>query len=84
MKTLILNSDSKKDLELIREIALKFGIVAFYKREETFEEKKTRLLELAKRLDESIVPNDITMEEIVEEVRLAREERSKYGKENNS
>ena len=84
METLILNSNSKKDLELIREIALKFGIVAFYQRDETFEEKRARLLELAKKLDESIVPNDITMEEIVEEVRLVREERRKYGKENNS
>ena len=43
-----------------------------------------RLRKLAKKLDSSVKPNNITMEEIVEEVRLVREERKNYGKENNS
>jgi len=30
---------------------------------------------LAEKLDKSIAPNEISMEEIVEELRLAREER---------
>lgn len=76
METLILNSNSKKDLELIKEIALKFGISVSYGKapDETEEQRKERLLALAKRLDASVKPNDITMEEIVEECNIVRKE----------
>ncbi|MGC4128060.1 MAG: hypothetical protein QM564_00560 [Bergeyella sp.] len=84
METLILNSKSRKDIEIIKEIALKFGmsIVGFNAKKETKQQKTERLMKLAKIADKSVIPNDITMDEIVEEVRLAREERVKRANKN--
>jgi hypothetical protein len=80
METLILNNGNPKDLQLLLEIAEKLGLNLTVKKENRYEE----LLKLASKLDNSIAPNDITMEEIVEELRLVREERPDYGTENNS
>lgn len=81
METLILNNGSKKDLDLLLEIAKKLGLNLTVSNEE---DRYDRLRKLAKKLDDSVVPNEISMDEIVEEVRLVREERQDYGKENNS
>lgn len=81
METLILNNATSQNLELLLETAKKLGLDLRVKEKES---KETMLRKLAKRLDESVVPNDISMDEIVEEVRLVREERQKYADENNS
>ena len=81
METLILNNGSKKDLDLLLEIAKKLGLNLTVSNEANRYEK---LRQLAKKLDDSIAPNEISMDEIVEEVRLVREERSSYGKEDHS
>ncbi len=80
METLILNSRNPKDLQILLDIAKKLGLNLTVKKENRYEE----LLILAEKLDKSIAPNEITMEEIVEELRLAREERPDYETENNS
>ena len=81
METLILNNGSKKDLDLLLEIAKKLGLNLTVSNEASRYEK---LRQLAKKLDDSIAPNEISMDEIVEEVRLVREEKSSYGKEDHS
>ena len=81
METLILNNGSKKDLDLLLEIAKKLGLNLTVSNEANRYEK---LRQLAKKLDDSIAPNEISMDEIVEEVRLVREERSGYGEEDQS
>jgi len=78
METLILNSGNPKDLQLLLDIAKKLGLNLTVKKENRYEE----LLKLAEKLDKSIAPNEISMEEIVEELRLAREERPDYGESN--
>ena len=84
METLILNNGSKKDLDLLLDIAKKLGLNLSIENKSEKEVRYERLRKLAKKLDSSVKPNNITMEEIVEEVRLVREERKNYGKENNS
>ena len=84
METLILNNDTKKDLDLLLDIAKKLGLNLSIENKSEKEVRYERLRKLAKKLDSSVKPNNITMEEIVEEVRLVREERKNYGKENNS
>ena len=84
METLILNNGTKKDLELLLDIAKKLGLNLSIENKSEKEVRYERLRKLAKKLDSSVKPNNITMEEIVEEVRLVREERKNYGKENNS
>lgn len=84
METLILNNDTKKDLDLLLDIAKKLGLNLSIENKSEIEVRYERLRKLAKKLDSSVKPNNITMEEIVEEVRLVREERKNYGKENNS
>ena len=81
METLILNNGSKKDLDLLLEIAKKLGLNLTVSNEANRYEK---LRQLAKKLDDSIATNEISMDEIVEEVRLVREERSGYGEEDHS
>ena len=81
MQTLILNNGTKKDLNLLIEIAKKLGLNLTIANEEN---RYNHLRALAKKLDNSVLPNDISMDEIVEEVRLVREERQNYGKENHS
>lgn len=81
METLILNNGSKKDLDLLLEIAKKLGLNLTVSNEA---DRYNKLRQLAKKLDDSIAPNEISMEEIVAEVRLVREERSSYGKEDHS
>lgn len=83
METLILNSDSKADLELLKEIALKFGVSVAYQ-EKAKDDKYERLRKLAKKMEANMIPSDISMDEIVEELRLVREDRQKYGDKNNS
>lgn len=76
METLILNNGTKKDLNLLLDIAKKLGLnLTVAKRNDRYE----KLRKLAQKIDNSVVENDITMEEIVEEVRWAREERTKNG-----
>ena len=65
METLILNSGNPKDLQLLLDIAKKLGLNLTVKKENRYEE----LLKLAEKLDKSIAPNEISMEEIVEELR---------------
>ena len=84
METLILNNGTKKDLDLLLDIAKKLGLNLSIENKSEKEVRYERLRKLAKKLDSSVKPNNITMEEIVEEVRLVREERKNYGKENNS
>lgn len=84
METLILNNGTKKDLDLLLDIAKKLGLNLSIENKSEIEVRYERLRKLAKKLDSSVKPNNITMEEIVEEVRLVREERKNYGKENNS
>ena len=84
METLILNNGTKKDLDLLLDIAKKLGLNLSIENKSEKEVRYERLRKLAKTLDSSVKPNNITMEEIVEEVRLVREERKNYGKENNS
>ena len=84
METLILNNGTKKDLDLLLNIAKKLGLNLSIENKSEKEVRYERLRKLAKKLDSSVKPNNITMEEIVEEVRLVREERKNYGKENNS
>ena len=84
METLILNNDTKKDLDLLLDIAKKLGLNLSIENKSEIEVRYERLRKLAKKLDSSVKPNNITMEEIVEEVRLVREERKNYGEENNS
>ena len=84
METLILNNGTKKDLELLLDIAKKLGLNLSIENKSEKEVRYERLRKLAKKLDSSVKPNNITMEEIVEEVRLVREERKNYGEENNS
>lgn len=84
METLILNNGTKKDLELLLDIAKKLGLNLSVENKNERDVRYERLKKLAKKLDNSVKPNDITMEEIVEEVKLVREERQNYGKENNS
>ena len=81
METLILNNGSKKDLDLLLEIAKKLGLNLTVSNEA---DRYKKLRQLAKKLDDSITPNEISMDEIVEEVRLVREEKSSYGKEDHS
>ncbi len=73
METLILNNGTKKDLNLLLDIAQKLGLSLTVEKQNNRYEK---LRKLAQKIDNSVVENDITMEEIVEEVRLAREERA--------
>lgn len=73
METLILNNGTKKDLNLLLDIAQKLGLNLTVEKQNNRYEK---LRKLAQKIDNSVVENDITMEEIVEEVRLAREERA--------
>ncbi|HQC06514.1 MAG TPA: hypothetical protein PK067_05790 [Kaistella chaponensis] len=82
METLILNNGTKKDLDLLLDIAKKLGLNLSIENKSEKEVRYERLRKLAKKLDSSVKPNNITMEEIVEEVRLVREERKNYGKEN--
>jgi cell division protein FtsL len=84
METLILNNGTKKDFDLLLDIAKKLGLNLSIENKSEKEVRYERLRKLAKKLDSSVKPNNITMEEIVEEVRLVREERKNYGKENNS
>ena len=84
METLILNNGTKKDLDLLLDNAKKLGLNLSIENKSEKEVRYERLRKLAKKLDSSVKPNNITMEEIVEEVRLVREERKNYGKENNS
>ena len=84
METLILNNGTKKDLDLLLDIAKKLGLNLSIENKSEKEVRYERLRKLAKKLDSSVKPNNITMEEIVEEVRLVREERKNYGKENNN
>lgn len=84
METLILNNGTKKDLDLLLDIAKKLGLNLSIENKNERDVRYERLRKLAKKLDNSVKPNDITMEEIVEEVKLVREERKNYGKENNS
>ena len=84
METLILNNGTKKDLDLLFDIAKKLGLNLSIENKSEKEVRYERLRKLAKKLDSSVKPNNITMEEIVEEVRLVREERKNYGEENNS
>ena len=84
METLILNNGTKKDLDLLLEIAKKLGLNLTVENKKNADLRYERLKALAKKLDSSVKPNDITMEEIVEEVKLVREERKNYGNENNS
>jgi len=84
METLILNNGTKKDLDLLLDIAKKLGLNLSIENKSEKEVRYERLRKLAKKLDSSVKPNNITMEEIVEEVRLVREERKNYGEENNS
>ena len=84
METLILNNGTKKDLDLLLDIAKKLGLNLSIENKSEIEVRYERLRKLAKKLDSSVKPNNITMEEIVEEVRLVREERKNYGEENNS
>ena len=84
METLILNNGTKKDLDLLLEIAKKLGLNLSVENKNERDVRYERLKKLAKKLDNSVKPNNITMEEIVEEVKLVREERKNYGKNNNS
>ena len=84
METLILNNGTKKDLDLLLEIAKKLGLNLSVENKNERDVRYERLKKLAKKLDNSVKPNNITMEEIVEEVKLVREERKNYGKKNNS
>ncbi|WP_027376145.1 hypothetical protein [Kaistella palustris] len=81
METLILNNGSKKDLDLLLEIAQKLGLNLTVSNEA---ERYNKLRRLAKKLDDSVCPNEISMEEIVEEVRSVRREKSSHGEEDHS
>lgn len=78
METLILNNGTKKDLDLLLDIAKKLGLNLSIENKSEKEVRYERLRKLAKKLDSSVKPNNITMEEIVEEVRLVREERKNF------
>ncbi|KFC24565.1 hypothetical protein [Chryseobacterium sp. FH1] len=82
METLILNNGTKKDLELLLEIAKKLGLNLTLAKNESSEDKRKRLLALAEKLDNSITPNNITMEEIVEECNIVRKENYEKRKNN--
>lgn len=75
METLILNSDSKKDIRRLMEIAKEIGL------DLRIANKKDLILAEAKLLDSSIKPNKITMQEIVQENRAVR--KLLYEKKNN-
>ena len=72
METLIINSNSKKDIQLIKEIALKFGMQIESKSNNQKTTKFDNLRVVAKRLDTAIKPNTIPMQEIVEECSIVR------------
>jgi hypothetical protein len=84
METLILNSKSKKDATLLIDIAKRIGLDLKIAPkngviEESYEDiqrriKFDKLRELARKIDASVLPNDIIMEEIVEESRIVRQE----------
>lgn len=61
METLILNSNSRKDVILLIDIAKKIGL------DLRIATKKDLILAEAKLLDASVKPNKITTQEIVEE-----------------
>ena len=82
METLILNNGTKKDLELLLDIAKKLGLNLTLAKNESSEDKRKRLLALAEKLDNSITPNSITMEEIVEECNIVRKENYEKRKNN--
>ena len=67
METLILNSNSKKDVTLLLDIAKKIGL------DLKIASHKDLILAEAKILNDSVKPNKITMQEIVEECRIVRQ-----------
>ena len=84
METLILNSKSKKDTSLLIDIAKRIGLDLKVAPKNGIESesietiqrkiKFDKLRELARKADASVLPNDITMDEIVEECRIVRQE----------
>ena len=74
MATLILNSNSKKDVALLIDIAKRIGL------DLKIASEKDLILAEAKLLDNSIKSNKITMQEIVEETRMVR--KANYAKRN--
>ncbi len=76
----IMRKTQKKTLEEIMKFA---QLLSAKQQEEALKQmRKMYLTNLARLSDESIVPNDITMEEIVAETKAAREERSKKNARN--
>jgi hypothetical protein len=76
METLILNNNSKKDLSLLLDFAKKSGL------DIKIASKKDLILAEAKILNTSIKPNNISLQEIVEECNTAR--KSIYAKNENN
>jgi hypothetical protein len=66
METLILNNNSKKDLSILLDFAKKSGL------EIKIASKKDLILAEAQILNTSIKPNNISLQEIVEECNIVR------------
>lgn len=77
METLILNNNSKKDLSLLLDFAKKSGL------DMRIASKKDLILAEARILNASIKPNNISLQEIVEECRIVRKSNYATNENNN-
>lgn len=77
METLVLKNGTKKDLKLLIDIAKRIGLdLRVSSKENTsLKDRYDEIMQEAELLNESVEPNDITMDEIVEECRIVRQER---------
>lgn len=78
METLILNSNSKRDVKLLVDIAKKLGM------ELKVASPHDLILMEALRLNQSVDKNNISLDEIVDECNVVREELHRNAHTNNS
>jgi hypothetical protein len=78
METLILNSNSKKDVRLLVDIARKLGM------DLKVADRRDLILAEADRLNKSVKKNNISLTEIVDECTSVRQERRQHVPKDNS